>query len=105
MLILIGTVNRVNPGKPTVDRTTGETTPAVPVLDMLHTSNEDPNSDQELIKIKLKDPKQVESFQRLTGQLVRIPVRTWQSGEKSGFWLEKGVLPTAMQPTQTAKAA
>ncbi len=102
MLILIGTVNRVANGKPTVDKDTGETKAAVPVLNMLHTSNEDPDSEQELLKIKLKDPAQAEAFRKMTGQTVRIPVRTWQSGDKSGFWLEKGVLPVVMNQQKAA---
>lgn len=97
MLILIGTINRVNPGKAKVDKDSGETIPAIPAVDILHTSNDDPASEQELLKIKLKDPQQAEAFRKLVGQTVRIPVRTWQSGDKSGFWLEKGVLPTPMQ--------
>ena len=96
MLILIGMVSRVTNGKPGINKDTGETTPATPVLSILHTSNEDPESEQELVKIKLKDPAQAEAFRKAQGQTVRVPVRTWQSGEKSGFWLEKGVLPVAM---------
>lgn len=104
MLILIGRIERVAAGKPTVDRETGETKPAVPVLSIIHTTNEDPDSDQELVKIKLKDPSTVEAFRKLQGQVVRFAVRTWQSGDSSGFWIEKGVVPTVMSVTAAAKA-
>ena len=103
MLILIGRIERVTHSKNTVDKDTGETVSAPPQLSIIHTTNDDPESEQELVKIKLKDPAQAEAFRKCLGQFVRVPVRTWQSGERSGFWLERGVLPTVLQ--QAPKAA
>ena len=103
MITLTGTVARVSNSKDTKDKQTGEIIVGKPVVYIQHQSNSDPDSDLELIKIKLKSPNQVDAFRRALNKLIRIDVRTWSSGDKSGFWLEAGVLPlVAQEPAKPA---
>jgi hypothetical protein len=100
MLTLTGIVSRVSNTKESKNKETGEVIPGVPVVYIQHTSNSDPDSELELLKIKVKTSIQVEAFRRALNKQIRIDVRTWQSGDKSGFWLETGVLPTVVQEAQ-----
>jgi len=105
MLTLTGTVLRISAGKPSTDKETGEQKAAVPIVTIQHTTSADPESDLELIKIKVKSPIQVEAFRRALNKTVRLDVRTWQAGDKSGFWLETGVLPVVLGAEPVKQAA
>jgi hypothetical protein len=100
MLILSGQVVKVSAGKPKQDDQ-GKPLPLEHFLYVQHNVNQDPDSDLELAKIKLKIPSQVDAFKKALGQNIQLPVRVWSSGDKSGFWLEQGVLPTVAAPRQS----
>jgi hypothetical protein len=80
-------------------------------VDLVHTTSDLANSEMELITIKLKEQLQADRFQSLLGKKITIPARVWAVGNGSGFWLEKGILPTpereqaAPAPQATPKAA
>ena len=83
------------------NRTTGEIT-NIHQVDLQHYTNGDINTAEiEVLAIKLKDPAQAEAFRKAVGQMVHFPARVWAVGGGTGFWLEKGVLPT-VQPTAQA---
>lgn len=84
------------------NRETGEIT-NIHKADLQHYTNGDTASAEiEILSIKLKEPAQAEAFRKAVGQMVRFPARVWAVGGGTGFWLEKGVLPTVI-PAQPAK--
>lgn len=105
MLYLTGQIMRVGQPIEEKNRETGSIT-VVCKMQIQHQESSDPNSDIKLENIKIKSDvgastSQAEAFRKVVGQNVSIPVRTWSQGNKSGYWLEKGILPTV----QTTKAA
>lgn len=93
MLILTGTVLNIMAGTP--DRKTGE---IHPIVQIQHKTSHDAESEIIIDKIKLKAAVQVEAFRKALGKNVQVPVRTWNTETgNSGYWLEKGVLPTVQQ--------
>jgi hypothetical protein len=102
IVISDATVLRVKPIQ-NKDKTSGEIT-NIHQVDLQHYTNGDVNTAEiEVLAIKLKDPAQAEAFRKAVGQMVRFPARVWAVGGGTGFWLEKGVLPTVI-PAQQPKA-
>jgi len=102
IVISNATVLRVKPVQDK-NRDTGEVT-NIHTVDLQHFSNADTaTAEIDILTIKLKDPVQADAFRKVLGQAVNIPARVWAVGGGTGFWLEKGVLPTVIAQ-QAAKA-
>lgn len=103
IVISNATVLRVKPIQDK-NRQTGEISNAHQV-DLQHFTNADTaTAEIEVLSIKLKDPNQAEAFRKALGQSINIPARVWAVGGGTGFWLEKGVLPTVIVQQQPKAA-
>ncbi|OIR10943.1 hypothetical protein GALL_71110 [mine drainage metagenome] len=106
MLYLVGSIMRVGQPVEEKDRETGKIS-IVCKMQLQHQESSEPNSDIKIENIKIKSEPgapltQAEAFRKCVNQNVQIPVRTWSQGGKSGYWLEKGVLPTVQQSKAAA---